>query len=47
MFTGIIEEVGTIRRVQKGRSSAVLEIEARVVLEGLRVGDSIAVNGYA
>ncbi len=45
MFTGIIEEVGTIRRVQKGRSSAVLEIEARVVLEGLRVGDSIAVNG--
>lgn len=45
MFTGIIEEVGTIRRVQKGRSSAVLEIEARIVLEGLRVGDSIAVNG--
>ena len=45
MFTGIIEEVGTIRRVQKGRSSAVLEIKAEKVLEDLRIGDSIAVNG--
>lgn len=45
MFTGIIEEVGTIRRVQNGVHSAVLEIEAKTVLEGLHIGDSIAVNG--
>ena len=45
MFTGIIEEMGTIRQVQKGRSSAVLEITAGKVLEELRIGDSIAVNG--
>lgn len=36
MFTGIVEELGQIRKIQKGRSSAVLEIEARKVLEGAR-----------
>lgn len=45
MFTGIVEELGRIRKIQKGRSSAVLEIEARKVLEGTRVGDSICVSG--
>ncbi len=45
MFTGIIEEIGTVRQIQKGRHSAVLHIEARTVLEGLKIGDSIAVNG--
>ena len=34
MFTGIIEEVGTIRRVQKGRSSAGVGNGARVVVGG-------------
>lgn len=45
MFTGIIEEVGTIRFVRKGTRSAVLGIECRKVLEGTKIGDSIAVNG--
>lgn len=45
MFTGIIEEIGTIRSVAKGSRSAVLTVEASEVLEGSRVGDSIAVNG--
>ena len=45
MFTGIIEEVGTVSRVRRGRHSAVLEIQARSVLEGTRTGDSIAVSG--
>ncbi len=45
MFTGIIEETGTIRSVAKGSRSAVLTVEASEVLEGSRVGDSIAVNG--
>ena len=45
MFTGIVEELGRIRKIQKGRSSAVLEIEARKVLEGTRIGDSICVSG--
>ena len=45
MFTGIVEEIGVVDKLQRGRFSAVLTIKARVVLEGLKVGDSIAVNG--
>lgn len=45
MFTGIVEETGTVERIQKGRHSAVLSIRARKVLEDAGIGDSIAVNG--
>ena len=45
MFTGIIEEVGTLMKVQKGARSAILTIGADTVLEGTKLGDSIAVNG--
>ena len=45
MFTGIIEEIGTVRAVRAGRTGAVLDIEASKVLDGTAVGDSIAVNG--
>ena len=45
MFTGIVEEVGTIRAVRRGAHSAMLSIGAAAVLEDLRVGDSVAVNG--
>ena len=45
MFTGIVEEMGTIKSIRKGSHSAVLEIQAKVVLEDIHLGDSIAVNG--
>ncbi|MDO5551170.1 MAG: riboflavin synthase [Lachnospiraceae bacterium] len=45
MFTGIVEEIGTIDRIQSGRNSAVLHIRAKLVLKDVKVGDSIAVNG--
>ena len=45
VFTGIVEEVGTVTAVDRGRCSAVLTIQAHTVLEDARVGDSIAVNG--
>jgi len=45
MFTGIVEEVGRIRRVEPVHAGRRLEIEAERVLEGLRHGDSIAVDG--
>ena len=45
MFTGIIEETGTLGGIRKGQHSAVLRINARKVLEGVKTGDSIAVNG--
>ena len=45
MFTGIIEEIGTVRSIRGGGSGVVLDIEASRVLEGTAAGDSIAVNG--
>ena len=45
MFTGIVEEIGTVRRVISGQMDGNLEIQAKLVLEGTKVGDSIAVNG--
>lgn len=45
MFTGIVEEIGTIRSIHRGTHSAVLCIDARDVLTDLRPGDSVAVNG--
>ncbi|MBQ1941284.1 MAG: riboflavin synthase [Anaerovibrio sp.] len=41
MFTGIIEEVGTVKSIGGG----VLAINAQKVLEDVQLGDSIAVNG--
>lgn len=45
MFTGIIEEIGSVKRVSVGGKSGSIEIAAKKVLEGTKVGDSIAVNG--
>ena len=45
MFTGIIEELGRIRAVEKRGEDARIIIQARTVTEGSRDGDSIAVNG--
>jgi len=45
MFTGLIEEVGTIQSFQLRGGTAVAEIAARNLTPGLREGDSIAVNG--
>ena len=45
MFTGIIEEVGCLRGLIVRERSAVLEVEARAVLEGTQPGDSIATSG--
>lgn len=41
MFTGIVEEVGQVRSFRDG----VLDIQAKTVLEGTKIGDSVAVNG--
>ena len=45
MFTGIIEEVGEGRRVLSGGTAGEIAIRAKTVLEGTKLGDSIAVNG--
>lgn len=45
MFTGIVEEIGTVEQIGRGRDSAVVTIHGKKVLEGTKIGDSIAVNG--
>lgn len=45
MFTGLAEETGKIKKISKGTASSVLEIQAKKVLEGTALGDSICVSG--
>lgn len=45
VFTGIVEECGTVLDVLKNGVSGSVQIQASTVLEGTKTGDSIAVNG--
>jgi riboflavin synthase len=45
MFTGLVEEIGVVAAVAKSAESFALSIGATTVLDGLKLGDSIAVNG--
>ncbi|WP_078553174.1 riboflavin synthase [Bacillus alkalicellulosilyticus] len=45
MFTGIIEEIGTIEQIQQKNEAIVMTIKANSILDDVKLGDSIAVNG--
>lgn len=45
MFTGIIEETGTVKNIRKNPTSSFIVIETKNILSDTAVGDSIAVNG--
>jgi len=45
LFTGLVEELGTIKAINNGPASSLLKIQARFVLEDVKLGDSIAING--
>lgn len=45
MFTGIIEELGSVRGIEERGENARIVIDAKIVTEGTNHGDSIAVNG--
>lgn len=45
MFTGIVEEIGTVKAVHRSGTSSLIRIEAKKVLSDIHLGDSIAVNG--
>lgn len=45
MFTGIIEETGTVTAVRRGAVSSALTIAGGVIFDDLKRGDSVAVNG--
>lgn len=45
MFTGLVEELGTVQRLARQGNSYHLTVGAKKVLENLKIGDSVAVNG--
>lgn len=45
MFTGIIEEIGTVSRIDRKAKSFTISIQAVQILKDVKLGDSIAVNG--
>ena len=45
MFTGIVEETGTVENIRQGKKAIHLTVRARVCGRGTKIGDSIAVNG--
>lgn len=45
MFTGLIEEIGSVRRVVSGAEWGSIAIACKDILPGTKIGDSIAVNG--
>lgn len=45
MFTGLVEEVGQIRRIGRKGEAMVLNIGASAIMDDLKIGDSVAVNG--
>lgn len=45
MFTGIVEEVGTVADIRRSAANCTLSVDATNVMEDLHIGDSMAVNG--
>ncbi len=45
MFTGIVEEIGTVEALEEAHGHVALRVAARLVCEDLHLGDSVAVDG--
>jgi riboflavin synthase len=45
VFTGIVEETGTVKKIAEGSESIRLSVASKVCARGTKIGDSIAVNG--
>ncbi|MBL8150346.1 MAG: riboflavin synthase, partial [Blastocatellia bacterium] len=45
MFTGIVEEVGKLLYISSSPQGGQLTVEASLVLDDLKIGDSVAING--
>lgn len=45
MFSGIIEELGKVKKVSRQGNNTIFDIEADKVLQDTRIGDSISING--
>ncbi len=45
MFSGIVEELGELKKISKRGNVTLFEIQAEKILDGIKIGDSISVNG--
>ena len=45
MFTGLVEEIGTVRRIWTADEGLMLSVDAEHVLNDIKISDSIAING--
>jgi riboflavin synthase len=45
MFTGIVEEIGIIKRIENKAQGAVISVGCKQIFEDLNIGDSVAING--
>ena len=45
MFTGLIEELGIVKSFEKNSAGAVLVVECKKILDDVRLGASVAING--
>ncbi len=45
MFTGLIEDIGKVRKISRSGASARLEVETSLAVEEIALGDSVSVNG--
>lgn len=45
MFTGIVESMGRVRGIRRGAQSFQIDVQAEAILEDVKLGDSIAING--
>lgn len=45
MFTGIIEEIGIVKEFSKSGKNALIVVECKKILEEVKIGDSIAIDG--
>jgi riboflavin synthase len=45
MFTGIVQETGTVQKISPGTKSIALVVRASLTARGVKLGDSVAVNG--
>ncbi|OAB44228.1 riboflavin synthase [Paenibacillus glacialis] len=45
MFTGLVEEIGTLRGITRNGEAMVLHITASTIMSDLKIGDSVAING--
>jgi len=45
MFSGIVEELGELKKISKRGNVALFEVQAKKIKEDIKIGDSISVNG--